>query len=599
MKIEEIKEIIKWIEGMDIVKDNPVLLQSIKKLEDDIRKSIFTVVVLGEFKRGKSTFVNALLGTPLLPMNILPETATINAIMYNDKPMLSVVRMDGSQEEGEVSYEYLQQFSASNSNDEALKSIKYIKIGYPLDLLKNRIVLVDTPGVSDLNQQRCDITYQFLPKANAVIFLLDANSPLKKSEKEFIEIELFPLGIRDIIFLANKYDCIDEEEDGDDFLDDLKIRLSKAFQVDKVDAPLKEIEIYPVSALDALDGIEEHNSDKVRTSGILQIKKRLIDILQYGDLEKRKVISYNYRLQIILKQLIKFIESYKAIKESDRESLQKACDALLEIQEKRENNKKNIRAYAEKQKATIYAMTDKSIRYFQRKLTEEIMDSIQSYNGADFKEFVEHKIARSIKNNFENWVRNYTPYVDTALSKMGQELANGLSWYLKKKIQILTNRDGELKITRDIMNVEAEDVSIVNLQAGVAAAVGAVGLLAVLGSVVMPFVSMAALPYLRQKMLKEKLQTAKINVIPVVQQQIAEGINRLQYETHKYIDRQTENIIMNTEYAYQNILNQMQENINKECAERKKKKSNTEYELRKIEMLLHEVQKVHDTIANK
>lgn len=599
MKIEEIKEIIKWIEGMDIVKDNPVLLQSIKKLEDDIRKSIFTVVVLGEFKRGKSTFVNALLGTPLLPMNILPETATINAIMYNDKPMLSVVRMDGSQEEGEVSYEYLQQFSASNSNDEALKSIKYIKIGYPLDLLKNRIVLVDTPGVSDLNQQRCDITYQFLPKANAVIFLLDANSPLKKSVKEFIEIELFPLGIRDIIFLANKYDCIDEEEDGDDFLDDLKIRLSKAFQVDKVDAPLKEIEIYPVSALDALDGIEEHNSDKVRTSGILQIKKRLIDILQYGDLEKRKVISYNYRLQIILKQLIKFIESYKAIKESDRESLQKACDALLEIQEKRENNKKNIRAYAEKQKATIYAMTDKSIRYFQRKLTEEIMDSIQSYNGADFKEFVEHKIARSIKNNFENWVRNYTPYVDTALSKMGQELANGLSWYLKKKIQILTNRDGELKITRDIMNVEAEDVSIVNLQAGVAAAVGAVGLLAVLGSVVMPFVSMAALPYLRQKMLKEKLQTAKINVIPVVQQQIAEGINRLQYETHKYIDRQTENIIMNTEYAYQNILNQMQENINKECAERKKKKSNTEYELRKIEMLLHEVQKVHDTIANK
>lgn len=599
MKIEEIKEIIKWIEGMDIVKDNPVLLQSIKKLEDDIRKSIFTVVVLGEFKRGKSTFVNALLGTPLLPMNILPETATINAIMYNDKPMLSVVRMDGSQEEGEVSYEYLQQFSASNSNDEALKSIKYIKIGYPLDLLKNRIVLVDTPGVSDLNQQRCDITYQFLPKANAVIFLLDANSPLKKSEKEFIETELFPLGIRDIIFLANKYDCIDEEEDGDDFLDDLKIRLSKAFQVDKVDAPLKEIEIYPVSALDALDGIEEHNSDKVRTSGILQIKKRLIDILQYGDLEKRKVISYNYRLQIILKQLIKFIKSYKAIKESDRESLQKACDALLEIQEKRENNKKNIRAYAEKQKATIYAMTDKSIRYFQRKLTEEIMDSIQSYNGADFKEFVEHKIARSIKNNFENWVRNYTPYVDTALSKMGQELANGLSWYLKKKIQILTNRDGELKITRDIMNVEAEDVSIVNLQAGVAAAVGAVGLLAVLGSVVMPFVSMAALPYLRQKMLKEKLQTAKINVIPVVQQQIAEGINRLQYETHKYIDRQTENIIMNTEYAYQNILNQMQENINKECAERKKKKSNTEYELRKIEMLLHEVQKVHDTIANK
>ena len=55
------------------------------------------------------------------------------------------------------------------------------------ELLDKNITLVDTPGVSDINEQRCEVTYGFVPKANAVIFLLDAVAPLKATEKEFIE----------------------------------------------------------------------------------------------------------------------------------------------------------------------------------------------------------------------------------------------------------------------------------------------------------------------------------------------------------------------------------------------------------------------------
>lgn len=240
MKIEMLKKLIVDTQKIDAVKRDELSSRSLYALQRDIDKNFFTVVVLGEFKRGKSTFVNALLGTPLLPMNILPETATINAIMYSEKPLLSIVYMDGRQEEGEPTYEFLQNFSARENNEERLNKIKYIKIGYPLDILKRRIVLVDTPGVSDLNQQRCDITYRFLPKANAVLFLLDANSPLKKSEKEFVEKQLFSLGIKDIIFLVNKYDCIDEEEEDDDFLDEIKARLSEAFHIGEKGAVLND-----------------------------------------------------------------------------------------------------------------------------------------------------------------------------------------------------------------------------------------------------------------------------------------------------------------------------------------------------------------------
>ena len=153
-----------------------------RELSGDIHGDFYTVVVLGEFKRGKSTLVNALLGTKLLPMDVLPETATINAIMYEETPRLTVVHRDGSTRKGEVSYDFLKQYSAREESSEAAQ-VRYIKIGYPCELLKNRVVLVDTPGVSDLNEQRSEVTYQFVPKSNAVLFVLDANAPLKKTEK--------------------------------------------------------------------------------------------------------------------------------------------------------------------------------------------------------------------------------------------------------------------------------------------------------------------------------------------------------------------------------------------------------------------------------
>ena len=228
----QLLDIANRIVERDYVKNRPQILQEVESLLSDIHRDFYTVVVLGEFKRGKSTFVNAILGEPLLPMDILPETAVISAIMYDEAPRLSVVSSDGSEIEGEVSRDYLQKFSAQTAAQSDLASIRYIKIGYPIEMLKNRVVLVDTPGVSDLNQQRSDVTYRFLPCANTVIFLLDANAPLKKTEKDFIEQQLVPLGITNIMFLVNKYDCVDEEED-EDLLDELQERLSNAFGLEK------------------------------------------------------------------------------------------------------------------------------------------------------------------------------------------------------------------------------------------------------------------------------------------------------------------------------------------------------------------------------
>ena len=108
----QLMDIASQIIERDYVKNRPQALHELNSLMSDIHRDFYTVVVLGEFKRGKSTFVNAILGEPLLPIDVLPETAVISAIMYDDEPCLGVVHSNGTETEGDVSREYLQKFSA-------------------------------------------------------------------------------------------------------------------------------------------------------------------------------------------------------------------------------------------------------------------------------------------------------------------------------------------------------------------------------------------------------------------------------------------------------------------------------------------------------
>ena len=73
-------------------------------------------------------------------------------------------------------------------------------------------MLVDTPGVNDLNSARAEITYSYLPKADAILFLLDAGQILKESERSFIANKLLAHSRDKVLFIINKVDLLDDEE---------------------------------------------------------------------------------------------------------------------------------------------------------------------------------------------------------------------------------------------------------------------------------------------------------------------------------------------------------------------------------------------------
>ena len=82
------------------------------------------------------------------------------------------------------------------SEDNPVSEVAYVELGYPSELLVNNVVLVDTPGVNDLNEQRAEVTYGYVPRADAVVFLLDAGQALKDSEREFLRSRVLEVRAR-------------------------------------------------------------------------------------------------------------------------------------------------------------------------------------------------------------------------------------------------------------------------------------------------------------------------------------------------------------------------------------------------------------------
>jgi GTPase SAR1 family protein len=189
-------------------------------------------VVLGEFNHGKSTFVNALLGSPLLPTGITPTTAVLTHVSHGDRPEAAVVTESGARRQ--IDPAKLAEFgtvegraaatggattiggaatpASGVAGDAKGDEVHYLDVHVPAPILANKLTIVDTPGVNDINEQRAEITYGYVPRADAAIFLLDATQILTASERQFLEERILRSSRERLIFVVGKIDLLDEAE---------------------------------------------------------------------------------------------------------------------------------------------------------------------------------------------------------------------------------------------------------------------------------------------------------------------------------------------------------------------------------------------------
>lgn len=178
-----------------------------------------SVVLVGEFNRGKSTLVNALLADgdgPRLPVGITPTTAVLTLVRRGDASAAELVRRSGKRESIDPS-RLAERLTVEGAAADAKGDdpIEHVEVRTPSPWLDPHVTLVDTPGVNDLAEQRADITYGYLPRADAVLFLLDATQILSASERRFLEERVLRACRDRLIFVVTKVDLLSADELGE------------------------------------------------------------------------------------------------------------------------------------------------------------------------------------------------------------------------------------------------------------------------------------------------------------------------------------------------------------------------------------------------
>ncbi len=179
-----------------------------------VRRPATVVCVVGEFKQGKSSLINALLGQPVCPVDDDLATSAITLVRWGDQPAAVVRRKAESAAAGDppitetIPIEQVGDWVSEIGNPHNHKRVERVDIVVPSPLLKQGLVIVDTPGMGGLGAGHTAATLSFLPFADGLIFVSDASAELSAPEVEFLARarDLCPT----VLFVQTKIDLYPE-----------------------------------------------------------------------------------------------------------------------------------------------------------------------------------------------------------------------------------------------------------------------------------------------------------------------------------------------------------------------------------------------------
>src|SRR3954471_2028736 len=232
--------------GSDVAADD---LRRFQEAREQLT-GLFLLVVAGEFNSGKSSFINALLGERVLPEGVTPTTDRINLLRYGP----------------EVSEQLLEAFLLERT--------------YPSDLLRE-ITIVDTPGTNAIIRRHEELTRDFIPRADLVLFVTSADRPFTESERAFLE-QIREWG-KKIVFVVNKIDILARLEERQQVLDFVRDNAAGLL----AEAP----RLFPVSARHALAARADGSAEAWRASGFDDVDTYLVRTLNQEERIRLKLLN--------------------------------------------------------------------------------------------------------------------------------------------------------------------------------------------------------------------------------------------------------------------------------------------------------------------
>ena len=278
--------------------------KGLHELNDQMKEERFNIAVLGEFNRGKSTLINAMLQKKILPSYIRPTTSCVNRVTYGLEPKALVEFYDGHTEE--IDYvdlkDYGTQFGDKSEN------VREITLWYPTVYCSHNVDIYDTPGLND-TPEMTEATTNVIAKMDAAIFVVSKDANFSMSESEYIGEKLLTSDIHRIIFVITKVGDL-SDSDRERLIENTRQRIrelvlpkaekvleNNAAEIEKFKAMLENIPVYGVDSVMALKARENFDLELLKKSGFPEFEKAVDDVLT----RERGRITLERQTNIILK----------------------------------------------------------------------------------------------------------------------------------------------------------------------------------------------------------------------------------------------------------------------------------------------------------
>ncbi len=368
-----------------------------EELREKIENNVFNLVVLGQFKRGKTSLINALLGAEILPTAVVPLTSIATILKYGETLNINVYFNDGRVTEIEPGS--LPQYVTEKGNPRNEKDVQEVIITYPSSYLKDGVRLIDTPGVGSVYEHNTDVAYQYLPKSDAALFLLSVDQPVSKAELDFLK-DVKEYSHR-IFFLQNKADYVGSEDLSE------SISFSKKIIEECMGG---EVKIFPLSAKLALEGKLSGTKELLEKSFLPEFEHILNTFLMQ---EKGDVL-----LLSVTNNLLRLLSQARLGLELEMKSLVTPLEELEEKIKIFENKKNGVLVEKDdfnllldgETKKIVNNVLDEDLKAFRQELILKVSKDLESsYGGSssismkELREKLEEQVITEVKQAFATW----------------------------------------------------------------------------------------------------------------------------------------------------------------------------------------------------
>ncbi len=420
--------------------------QRLAELSEKLTHEQFNLVVMGQFKRGKSTFINALLGAPIVPTSIVPLTSIVTILRYGRQSRAVVNFLDDHRQE--IPLEDIAQFVTEKQNPENKLGVREVEVYYPSDYLKDGLCIVDTPGVGSVFQHNTDVAYGYLPYADAGIFLVTPDPPMGESEHRFLQ------DVRNhvdkLFFVLNKADLVDETD----------LKESLAFTANLLNRDLERtVDVLPVSAKLALDGKLNGKGEKLAHSNFLKFERQLDDFLHR---DKGKIF-----LQSVISSLLRSVAdetmACKLEQEAARLSLEELTARVAQFENYAQSTAKDSEHQhfiLEGKTKKLHRLLDNDLARLQKEDLPVLLEKLKEKFAAGLAAGPDsHRLESELQEFvFEAIKACFTAFRKKEAEKIAAELEN---IYLEIAAQTNALITKIVKTTADIFEVELQPFTMV------------------------------------------------------------------------------------------------------------------------------------------